>query len=72
MERGRSIKQQGYEAQYAMAAFADEVFIHLDWEGKRTWTSNLLESTAGQLSSTSWIVSWPNAIQLRRAWTRFT
>jgi type VI secretion system protein ImpK len=44
-----------YEAQYVMAAFADEVFIHMDWEGKRTWTSNLLESTlfhshvAGQL-----------------------
>jgi type IV/VI secretion system ImpK/VasF family protein len=33
------------EAQYVMAAFADEVFIHLDWEGKSTWTSNLLEST---------------------------
>jgi len=28
-----------------MAAFADEVFIHMDWEGKRAWTSNLLEST---------------------------
>jgi type VI secretion system protein ImpK len=44
-----------FEAQYVMAAFADEVFIHLDWEGQRTWTSNLLESTlfhshvAGQL-----------------------
>ena len=34
-----------FEAQYVMAAFADEVFIHMDWEGKRTWTSNLLEST---------------------------
>ncbi len=34
-----------FEAQYVMAAFADEVFIHMDWEGQRTWTSNLLEST---------------------------
>jgi type VI secretion system protein ImpK len=34
-----------FEAQYVMAAFADEVFIHMDWEGKQTWTSNLLEST---------------------------
>lgn len=34
-----------FEAQYVMAAFADEVFIHMDWEGKSTWTSNLLEST---------------------------
>jgi type VI secretion system protein ImpK len=33
-----------HEAQYIMAAFADEVFIHMDWEGSRTWTSNLLES----------------------------
>jgi type VI secretion system protein ImpK len=34
-----------FEAQYVMAAFADEVFIHMDWEGKHSWTSNLLEST---------------------------
>ena len=32
-----------FEAQYVMAAFADDVFIHLNWEGKRAWTSNLLE-----------------------------
>jgi type VI secretion system protein ImpK len=31
-----------------MAAFADEVFIHLNWEGKQAWTSNLLESTLFQ------------------------
>lgn len=37
-----------FEAQYVMAAFADDVFIHLDWEGKRAWTSNLLESTLFQ------------------------
>lgn len=33
-----------FEAQYVMAAFADDVFIHLNWEGKRAWTSNLLET----------------------------
>ena len=33
-----------FEAQYVMAAFADDVFINLDWEGKRAWTSNLLEA----------------------------
>ena len=37
-----------FEAQYVMAAFADDIFIHLDWEGKRAWTSNLLETTLFQ------------------------
>jgi type VI secretion system protein ImpK len=37
-----------FEAQYVMAVFADEVFIHLDWEGKRPWRSNLLESALFQ------------------------
>ena len=37
-----------FEAQYVMAAFADDIFIHLDWEGRRAWTSNLLESTLFQ------------------------
>ena len=32
------------EAQYVMAALADEVFLHLDWEGKEAWRTNLLES----------------------------
>jgi type VI secretion system protein ImpK len=27
-----------------MAAFADEVFINMEWEGQRTWPSNLIES----------------------------
>lgn len=36
------------EAQYVMAAFADDVFIHLNWEGRRAWTSNLLESALFQ------------------------
>ncbi len=31
------------EAQYAMAALADEVFLHLDWRGRDEWQGNLLE-----------------------------
>jgi type VI secretion system protein ImpK len=34
-----------FEAQYVMAVFADDIFINLDWEGRRAWTSNLLETT---------------------------
>ena len=37
-----------FEAQYVMAAFADDVFIHLNWEGRRAWTSNLLETALFQ------------------------
>jgi type VI secretion system protein ImpK len=32
------------EAQYVMVALADEIFLHMDWEGQRAWVSNLLES----------------------------
>ena len=32
------------EAQYVMAALADEIFLHLDWTGRDFWTSHLLES----------------------------
>ena len=32
------------EAQYVMAALADEVFLQLDWEGRNYWLSNLIES----------------------------
>ncbi|OQY58008.1 MAG: hypothetical protein B6245_14040 [Desulfobacteraceae bacterium 4572_88] len=31
------------EAQYVMAALADEIFLNLDWEGREAWKSNLLE-----------------------------
>jgi type VI secretion system protein ImpK len=31
------------EAQYLMAALADEVFLHLDWHGREDWQANLLE-----------------------------
>jgi type VI secretion system protein ImpK len=32
------------EAQYVMAALADELFLHLPWEGRATWRDNLLEA----------------------------
>jgi type VI secretion system protein ImpK len=32
------------EAQYVMVALADEIFLHMEWEGKRAWVSNLLET----------------------------
>lgn len=32
------------EAQYLMVAYADEVFLNLNWSGRREWESNLLES----------------------------
>jgi type VI secretion system protein ImpK len=32
------------EAQYVMVALADEIFLHTEWEGKRAWVSNLLET----------------------------
>lgn len=33
------------EAQYVMAALADEVFLHaLEWEGKAAWRDNLIEA----------------------------
>ena len=31
------------EAQYVMAALADEVFLKLSWEGRESWKANLLE-----------------------------
>ena len=32
------------QAQYAMAALADETFLHLDWPGRLAWKENLLEA----------------------------
>lgn len=32
------------EAQYIMAALADETFLHLEWEGREAWNANLLEA----------------------------
>jgi len=41
---GNAFAQSHYEeAQYIMAALADEVFLNLKWPGKTYWESNLLE-----------------------------
>jgi type VI secretion system protein ImpK len=32
------------QAQFAMVALADEIFLHTDWAGREAWQSNLLES----------------------------
>lgn len=32
------------EAQYVMATLADEIFLNMDWPGRRYWEDNLLES----------------------------
>jgi type VI secretion system protein ImpK len=31
------------DAQYAMAALADEIFLHLDWPGREAWLDTMLE-----------------------------
>lgn len=31
------------QSQYVMAALADEIFLHMDWEGRDEWRDNLLE-----------------------------
>lgn len=31
-------------AQYAMAALADEIFLHVDWVGRESWRDHLLEA----------------------------
>lgn len=32
------------EAQYVMAAMADETFLHVDWSGREWWRGNLVET----------------------------
>jgi type VI secretion system protein ImpK len=32
------------DAQYVMAALADEIFLHLDWAGREAWKAHLLET----------------------------
>jgi type VI secretion system protein ImpK len=48
LEAGRRSGEFGAEffreAQYVMATLADEVFLHLEWEGRGTWAANLLET----------------------------
>ncbi|MEX2570223.1 MAG: DotU family type IV/VI secretion system protein [Gemmatimonadota bacterium] len=47
-EAGRRRGEDGVgryrEAQYVMAALADEIFLHLEWEGREAWGVNLLET----------------------------
>jgi type VI secretion system protein ImpK len=32
------------EAKYVMVALADDIFLHMEWEGQRSWGANLLEA----------------------------
>lgn len=45
---GRNVGEYGAElyreAQYVMAALADEIFLNLEWPGRTAWRSNLLET----------------------------
>lgn len=44
MEGGEYVARYYDEARYVMTALADEVFLNLDWNGKKEWQDNLLES----------------------------
>lgn len=48
LEAGRRGGEYGVlyykEAQYVMAALADEIFLHLDWSGRTAWRDDLLET----------------------------
>src|SRR5688572_25599952 len=44
------------EAQYVMAALADETFINTPWEGRRYWVSNLLETKLFQTHAAGEII----------------
>jgi len=48
LEAGRRGGEYGVlfykEAQYVMAALADEIFLHLDWPGRAIWREDLLET----------------------------
>lgn len=48
LEAGRRAGELGAsfhrEAQYVMSTLADEVFLHLEWEGRGAWAANLLET----------------------------
>ena len=38
-------------AQFVMAALADEIFLQMDWEGRKAWQSKLLETKLFQTSA---------------------
>lgn len=42
-EFGQYAEQYYLEAQYIMAAYADEFFLNLDWQGKTVWDQSLVE-----------------------------
>ncbi|MCA9482121.1 MAG: DotU family type IV/VI secretion system protein [Nitrospina sp.] len=41
---GEYVRELYKDAQFVMAALADEIFLHLNWEGREAWQSNLLET----------------------------
>ncbi len=41
---GEYVRELYKDAQFVMAALADEIFLHLPWEGRPIWQSNLLET----------------------------
>jgi type VI secretion system protein ImpK len=44
-KNGGSYGVQAYkESKYVMVALADDIFLHLEWEGQVAWVSNLLEA----------------------------
>lgn len=44
-KNGGSYGAQSYkESQYVMVALADEIFLHMQWEGQLAWDSHLLEA----------------------------
>lgn len=43
-EGGPCVSEAYKEFQYLLVALADDVFLHVEWAGKRGWQANLLES----------------------------
>ncbi len=41
---GEYVRELYKDAQFVMAALADEIFLQLNWEGRDAWNSNLLET----------------------------
>jgi type VI secretion system protein ImpK len=60
------------DAQYLMCSIADEIFLNLNWPGKRIWEENLLESkifqshTAGEtfFSNLDDFLNYPDPIKI--------
>lgn len=41
---GEYVRELYKDAQFVMAALADEIFLQLNWEGRESWHTNLLET----------------------------